>query len=161
MKLIAIKRAKGFKKAWKNDCSVADYVTVIMHSGANSIGVSNDAIANDKYVKKENIKKVVRIKKLKHIKLKELRLFCCNAGLKDEKNNVARTFKKYNNINKIYTCDGSVSFSGVILKHITRYPDYYIFGIRARLAYNQKGFYNALNYIGAKKRKPTGFYWIY
>ena len=42
----------------------------------------------------ENIKKVVRIKKLKHIKLKELRLFCCNAGLKDEKNNVARTFKK-------------------------------------------------------------------
>lgn len=54
-----------------------------------------------------------------------------------------------------------MSFSGVILKHITRYPDYYIFGIRARLAYNQKGFYNALNYIGAKKRKPTGFYWIY
>ena len=79
----------------------------------------------------------------------------------DEKNNVARTFKKYNNINKIYACDGSVSFSGVILKHITRYPDYYIFGIRARLAYNQKGFYKALNYTGAKKRKPTGFYWIY
>ena len=158
--LVPISSAKQFKKCWNNECKTADYVTLILHSGPNAIGVGNDAVANNKYVAAKDIKKVIRIKNLKKINLVELRLYCCSAGHKDYKNNVARTFRKYNNIKQIYACDGGVSFSTRVKYVKDKYSYLYreVGYLEPRLSRNQSGFYS---HAKNKKRKPSGFYYIY